>query len=528
MSTFIDAITVNNHQAIVIPDGPSLTYFQLAQNVAHLQQIFTNSKSPLSGASTQCSIGISIPNSLEFVVSFLAIVNTARIAAPLNFNYKKNEFDFYLGDLDAKAIFVPRGFRRQGNQPIIQSAIDNHAYIVEVFFDKKTNSIEYEVFSTTSTTPVFVSKRDSAKASCNLTKFSGKPSPEDVAMILHTSGTTGRPKAVPLTHRNITASMRIISGTYSLNSDDTTYVVMPLFHVHGLIGALFSTFYSQGTAIIAPKFSAHNFWKDFITYKATWYSAVPTIHQILLKVGLPKGEVPKIRFIRSCSSALAPANLEKLEQTFRAPVVEAMGMTECAHCVTSNNLPQFGKRKPGTVGQAHGVEIVILNERNEILKQGEIGEVSIKGENVTKGYLNNPKANAENFTAGYFRTGDQGYFDKDNFLTLTGRIKELINRGGEKISPIELDNVMLTYPKVAEAVAFGVEDEKYGQVVHAAIVLAPNASLTLEEFQKYLKTKIASFKVPEKVYFVDKLPKTPTGKIQRRTLPKIFARKSKL
>lgn len=490
----------------------------------------------MSNTASQAAIGISIPNSLEFVAVFLSITNTARIAAPLNFNYKKTEFDFYLGDLDAKAIFVPRGFKQQQLPvpAIVQSAIDHNAYIIETWFCPNTKQIEYAIYDSSSSSgsePIFLSRKEIPASFSHepLAKFTGNASPQDIALILHTSGTTGRPKAVPLTHDNITSSMRIISNTYDLNHQDKTYVVMPLFHVHGLIGALLSTLYSGGTAIVAPKFSAHQFWKDFVNYKATWYSAVPTIHQILLKTPLPaRDQFPNIRFIRSCSSALAPANLEKLEKTFKAPVVEAMGMTECAHCVTSNNLPEKGQRKPGTVGQPHGVEIVILDDNSNKLSQGKIGEVSIKGQNVTKGYLNNPKANAENFTAGYFRTGDQGYFDKDHFLILTGRIKELINRGGEKISPIELDNVMLTHPKVAEAVSFGSDDEKYGQAVNAAIVVAQGQKLDEKELKEYLSLKLSAFKVPERFFFVDKLPKTPTGKIQRRTLPKVFGVKPKL
>lgn len=527
MSTFIESIQISNDPGIVIPQGPAITYAKLAQFAQRVQQLFHDPKSPLLSSKRQTSIGLALPNCLEFAVAFLSVTNSLRIAAPLNFNYKKSEFDFYLQDLTAKAIFVPRGYRLQSSQAIIQSAIENKAYIIEIWYDSLLDNIEYDLFDFKAPTKLF-SSSGIAKTTTKLTKFSGNASSADIALILHTSGTTGRPKAVPLTHRNITRSMAIISETYALNRDDTTYIVMPLFHVHGLIGALLSTLSSGGTAIIAPKFSATHFWKDFATYGANWYTAVPTIHQILLSISKPL-KLPEIRFIRSCSSALAPSTLKKLEDAFRAPVVEAMGMTECAHCVTSNNLPQFGKRKPGTVGQAHGVEIVILNEKDQKLVQGKVGEVSIKGSNVTLGYLNNPKANKENFSAGYFRTGDQGYIDEDNFLVLTGRIKELINRGGEKISPIELDNVMLTYPKVEEAVSFGVPDEKYGQAVNAAIVVKKGETIDIKEFKTYLSSKLASFKIPVQIYLIDKLPKTATGKIQRRTLPKFFAlRKAKL
>lgn len=249
-------------------------------------------------------------------------------------------------------------------------------------------------------------------------------------------------------------------------------------------------------------------------------------------LNIPKPDpFPKIRFIRSCSAALAPAIFHKLEHEFQTPVLEAYAMTEAAHQMTSNNLPP-GKRKPGTVGQPQGVEIVILDEKDNVLPQGSIGEVSIRGENVTLGYKNNERANKENFTKrfNYFRTGDQGYFDSEGFLVLTGRIKELINRGGEKISPIELDSVMLSHPNVEEAVSFGVEDDMYGQVVHAAVVLKPNTNLNYQELTQFMSDKVAKFKIPVKIYFVDKLPKTATGKIQRRIIAQTFSepKKSKL
>lgn len=340
-------------------------------------------------------------------------------------------------------------------------------------------------------------------------KLKGKSSkvetaqPEDIALVLHTSGTTGRPKAVPLTHRNLTRTMGNIKATYELTPNDRTMLVMPLFHVHGLLAGFLAPLASKGSVVVPSKFSASEFWRDFTEHKANWYTAVPTIHQILLRSPIPN-PIPEIRFIRSCSSPLAPTTFHKLEETFKAPVLEAYAMTEAAHQMTSNPLPHKGKRQPGSVGVGQGVEIKILNEQGEEVAQGKEAEICIKGENVTKGYLNNPSANATAFHKnGFFRTGDQGKKDPDGYVIITGRIKELINKGGEKISPIELDNVISQHPAVSEAVSFAIEDEMYGQDIGVAVVPKEGQSVTPEDIRKYMVEKVAKFKVPKKVCSVD-------------------------
>lgn len=333
-------------------------------------------------------------------------------------------------------------------------------------------------------------------------------------------------------------------------------LVMPLFHVHGLLCALLAPLYCGGSMVVPTKFSAAEFWGDFATYKANWYTAVPTIHQILLKGPIPS-PLPNIRFIRSCSSPLSPTVFQQLEKTYKAPVLEAYAMTEAAHQMTSNPLPP-GKRKPGTVGIGQGVDVRILDGQGKELAQGAEGEICIRGENVTHGYLNNESANASSFTKeGFFRTGDQGKKDEDGYVIITGRIKELINKGGEKISPIELDNVLTRHPAVSEAVSFAIADDMYGQDIGVAVVLKPGQKLGQDELRKWVSEKLAKFKVPKKVgrprlllnplplqhklvershdeqiYFTENMPKTATGKIQRRivaeTMQKQDEPKSKL
>lgn len=296
----------------------------------------------------------------------------------------------------------------------------------------------------------------------------------------------------------LTAVIENIQATYQLTAQDRTMLVMPLFHVHGLLCALLAPLYSGGSMIVPTKFSASDFWLEFIAHKANWYTAVPTIHQILLRSPTPN-PLPKIRFIRSCSSPLSPAVFEKLEETFKAPVLEAYAMTEAAHQMTSNPLPP-AKRKPGTVGIGQGVEVKILNDAGDEVPQGSEGEICILGENVTKGYLNNPTANASAFAKnGFFRTGDQGKKDEDGYIIITGRIKELINKGGEKISPIELDNVLTRHPSVSEAVSFAIPDELYGQDIGVAVVLKSGEKLGRDELKAWVNERLAKYKVPKKV-----------------------------
>ncbi|KAB8283760.1 hypothetical protein BKA91DRAFT_136104 [Yarrowia lipolytica] len=493
---------------IFIPGAQELTYSQFFDLIGDFQKQLAQ-----VGLPPQSAVSIAIPNSLEFAVTFLAVTFSRYIAAPLNSAYKKSEFEFYIDDLKSKLVLVPKGAVAQ-NLASVQAARTFNAAIAEVYWDDQKKRIVMDIKEGPTNPPVAVPTPDEV-------------SPEDVALVLHTSGTTGRPKAVPLTQRNLCRTMHNIVDTYKLTSKDTTYLVMPLFHVHGLLCAFLAPLASGGGIVIPSKFSASQFWDDFVKYKCNWYTAVPTIHQILLNTKIPQ-PLPEIRFIRSCSSALAPATFHQIEKAFKAPVLEAYAMTEAAHQMTSNNLPP-GQRKPGTVGVGQGVEVAILDDNGDEVPQGKIAEICIRGENVTKGYINNPEANKSSFTkSGFFRTGDQGFLDKDGFVNIPGRIKELINRGGEKISPIELDGVMLEHPAVAEAVCFGAPDEMYGQQVNAAIVLKKDAKATEQDIKDFMADKVAKFKIPARVFFTDIMPKTATGKIQRRFVAQKFLDKAKL
>jgi acyl-CoA synthetase (AMP-forming)/AMP-acid ligase II len=338
----------------------------------------------------------------------------------------------------------------------------------------------------------------------------------DIALVLHTSGTTARPKIVPLSQANICASARHIGATLALSPADACLNIMPLFHIHGLIAAVLSSLAAGGAVICTPGFDALRFFRLLDEERPSWYTAVPTMHQTILTRADRNAEIiarAKLRFIRSSSASLPGPVMEQLEAVFGCPLVESYGMTEASHQMASN--PLAGPRKPGSVGRAAGPEVAIMDDDGTILPQGEIGEVVIRGPNVTAGYEANPDANAKAFTHGWFRTGDQGAFDAEGYLTLTGRLKELINRGGEKVSPLEVDGVLSAHPAVAQALTFAMPHAKLGEEVAAAVVLREGAACTERELRDFAAQQLADFKVPRKVVFLPEIPKGATGKLMR-------------
>ena len=442
-------------------------------------------------------VGIALANGAPNIVTFLA-ASTAGIAAPLNPAYKEDEFRFYLEDTNARVLLLPP----EGVDEARRAAGDKIPIL----------TVEMEAAGTVVLSGV------------NAKRAITPPSPNDTALILHTSGSTGRPKRVPLTHANLSISARNVARSYALSQDDVSMCVMPLFHVHGLVASTLATLATGGTVVVPQKFNPLSFWRIAGEHGATWYSAVPTIHQLLLartdKGGTRPAGAERLRFIRSCSASLPPQVMHDLEAAFGAPVLEAYGMTEAAHQMASNPLPPAA-RLPGSVGPGTDVRIGIMNERGQHLPAGERGEVVIQGPNVVSGYDNNPEANAASFTDGWFRTGDQGFLDANGYLTLTGRLKEMINRGGEKISPREIDEVLLAHPAVAEAVCFATPHRTWGEEVAAAVVVSE--ATTEQALLAYCKDRLAEYKRPKQIHIVDAIPRTATGKIQRRIVAQTFA-----
>ncbi len=472
--------------AVIVPDGAAVTYGELRSAVDRAAGLLTG-----AGLEPDRPVSIALGNGLEFLIAFLAVARAGAIAAPLNPAYTAEEFAFYVGDAASQMAMVPPGAHPARDAA---DSLDVPTLEVSLVGGKLAISRSGDLLS----------------AAIDPTP----PSAGSTALFLHTSGTTSRPKGVPLSHGNILQSVRNISETYRLTGDDVAMVVMPLFHVHGLIGVALSTLATGGAMVLPPRFSAGAFWPVREATGATWYSAVPTIHKILLdRADADGAPAESFRFIRSCSAPLSPGLIEGIESRFGAPVVEAYGMTEASHQMSSNPLPP-GQRRPGSVGKGTGVQVSVRDDEGGEVEVGRRGEVCVRGPNVMGGYASNPEANATAFWDGWFRTGDQGTLSEDGYLTLTGRLKELINRGGEKISPVEVDEALLSHPAVAEAVTFGAPDAKYGESVRAAVVLA--SETTAEEVRAFCADRLAAFKVPDTVYLVDDLPRTSTGKIQRR------------
>jgi oxalate---CoA ligase len=466
MSTLSAAVVPSSSPALIIPPSLTLSYSDLTNQIHSFQTQLAQ-----LGIKHGDAVSISLPNSLEFIVSFLAIASQRAICAPLNPAYTESEFDFYISDLKSTLVLVPPG-AVESNDTSVRAARKHNTAIAEVSLINNHVTLTLKHGTLTNTTPL------------------ATPIPDDIALVLHTSGTTGRPKAVPLTHRNLTTNMRNIVNTYCLTPSDRTLLVMPLFHIHGLQASLLSPLLSGGSIIVHGKFSASTFWNDFVEHKANWYSAVPTMHNILLKRPFPD-PMPRIRFIRSCSSALPAKTLAELEKRAGCEVLEAYAMTEASHQMCANPP---GRRKPGTVGVGQGVKIKIMVEGKEV-PRGERGEICVTGKNVTLGYLNNEKANKNSFWDGWFRTGDEGVMDGEGYVTLTGRLKEMIIRGGDNISPVEVDGVVASCPGVVECVSFGVPDETLGEVVGAAVM----GKVEERGVVDWVKERIAKHKVPTRV-----------------------------
>jgi acyl-CoA synthetase (AMP-forming)/AMP-acid ligase II len=488
VTTLLDLIKVapDRDTAVILPEsGIRVTYGSLREQVLTMADGLA-----AAGIERGHRVAIVLPNGLPSIVAFLA-ASIAGTAAPLNSGYREEEFSFYLDDTAAQVLLCPPDGADEARKAAAARKVRHYAVQMD-----ETGFVRL------------------ADAPARNGHSLAPPQPDDIALVLHTSGSTGRPKRVPLRHKNLAASAHNIVKTYELSPNDVSLCAMPLFHVHGLVASTISTLLSGGAIVVPGKFNPLSFWRTVRDNKVTWYSAVPTIHQLLLSRS--GGEKPagaeNLRFIRSCSASLSPEMMLALEGAFGAPVLEAYGMTEASHQMCSNPLPP-SDRKPGSVGPGTGVRISIMDAKGKHLAPGERGEVVIQGPNVVNEYENNPEANAASFTDGWFRTGDQGFLDADGYLTLTGRIKELINRGGEKIAPREIDEVLLRHPDVAEAVAFGVPHPAWGEEVAAAVVLRePQSESAILAF---CRQHLAEFKCPKKVYIVTTIPRTATGKIQR-------------
>jgi acyl-CoA synthetase (AMP-forming)/AMP-acid ligase II len=479
--------------AIAAPGRPAL-------DRAGLRRWMSRARGELAGLGVRRGdvVALVLPNGPEAATAFLAVASGSA-CAPLNPAYTETELAFYLDDLDPGLLLVREGEGEAARRVAAARGIATAELVVRA------------------ASPAGVFELRAVEAADAAREERRARRAPDLALVLHTSGTTSRPKMVALSQANLCASAANVAASLALGPGDRCLNVMPLFHIHGLVAAVLASLHAGASVFCAPGFNALRFFAWLEESQATWYTAVPTIHQAVLDRAPRNTEVlerVRLRLVRSSSAPLPPQVMARLEEVFGAPVIEAYGMTEAAHQMASNPLPPR-ERRPGSVGVAAGPEIAIVDALGRRLPAGERGEVVIRGSNVTAGYLGSPEATAAAFTDGWLRTGDEGFFDADGYLRLTGRLKELINRGGEKISPREVDETLLDHPAVAQAVTFALPDPKLGEEVAAAIVLRAGSSATEADIRDFARARLAPFKVPRRVLFLAEIPKGPTGKLQR-------------
>jgi len=484
--------------AIAAPGRDPLTY-------AHLRRFVLEVGGALNGMGVGRNdrVAMVIPQGPEMAVAFVAVA-AAATCAPLNPAQRASEFTAYLSDLRPKALIVQSGL----DCPVIMVARESNIPIIELGPAREAAA---GMFTLSGANRGGARERGIAQAG-------------DIALLLHTSGTTARPKMVPLTQANISSSARSTAATLKLNDRDRCLNVMPLYHIHGLIGATLASLAGGGSIVCPPEFEAGAFFSWLEEFRPSWYTAVPTIHQAILAGAEEHAEIIAqypLRFIRSCSGALPPRVQVALERAFGAPVVEAYGMTEASHQISSNPLAP-ARRKIGSVGMATGCEVAVVDEAGFPLPPETLGEIAVRGPNVTAGYEDNPPANAAAFVNGWFRTGDLGLLDADGCLFIRGRLKEIVNRGGAKISPREVEDVLLDHPDIAQAVAFGSPHDALGEDLVAAVVLRKPAAATEHAIRRFAATRLADFRVPSRILIVDEIPTGASGKFPRSRLADQF------
>jgi oxalate---CoA ligase len=477
--------------ALLAPGRRPLTYARLHAEVREIAHAFS-----AIGIGKNDRIAVVLPNGPEKVLSFLA-TSAVGTCAPLNVALRDDEFDSALSNLKPKALIATRDLNA-GKRAV---AAKHGVSVVTA-----TPALEREAGIFT------LSPSATVRAASDALSQS-----DDVALLLCTSGTTSRPKLVALTHEHLCRSAEHIVRSLQLSPQDRCLNIMPLFHIHGIVGAVLSSLYAGASVVCSPGFKGRHFFPWLQEFQPTWYTAVPSMHAaITARVEQHRDILSRhsLRFIRSCSAALPGPVLRDLERWFGIPVLEAYGMTEAAHQIACNPLPP-AMCKPGSVGVPTGVEIAVFDEQGRPLGSDCDGEIVIRGGSVISSYVDDQSASEQSFFGGWFRTGDIGSVDRDGYVFIKGRIKEIINRGGMKISPYEIEEVLLGHPNVAEAVAFAIPETRLGEEVAAAVVLRRLSSDAATEIREFTSRELSDFKVPRQLVFLDEIPKGPTGKPQR-------------
>ncbi len=476
----------------------SITFGEMRRRTRELAFVLS-----AAGFRKQDRIASLLNNGSAAAVALLGVTAAGGVAVPLNPNLTRAEIDWHLEHSKARFILtderhaddlLPEGKRWELVIPGDQQPVEDPLVLIQLLPAYSADQVAVDTAAAEWTDP---------------------------AIILYTSGTTGKPKGVILTHGNLLSNARGVQEAHRLTSQDTALCILPLFHINGLVVTLITSMLVGFSLVLPKKFSSRHFWQWIETYNATWFSAVPTILSILLHQPIPsKAEFSSLRFARSASAPLPDAVLEDFEERTGIPVIESYGMSEAAGQVTSNPLHL---RKHGSTGLPFTNALQVVDGHGTPRSANQIGEVVLRGPNLTAGYLDNPTANEESFKGGWFHTGDLGYLDQDGYVFLVGRKKELINRAGEKIAPREVEEIIYRMPEIEQAAVVGVPDWLYGEEVACFLVLHPELSLTEERVTAHCSENLADFKVPKQVFFVEELPKGPNGKIQRRKLLEMYA-----
>lgn len=488
-------------KAILSPNRIALTYEELIMLVRKVIE-----KLHGFGVKRGDRIGLVLPNGPEAVIAFLAC-SSIGTCAPLNIDAAKREINWSLVDLKLDFLIVQKNHQTEA----VQSALtaNTPVLILTPLLERPSGAFSLDC--------------DSACA-CAVEAQACIAAEQHPALLLHTSGTTSLPKIVPITHKMILKASALIQRDLQLTLQDRCLNVMPLFHVHGLIGAVLTSLLAGASVVCTSGYKEQAFFEWLITFAPTWYTSSPPIHCRIVETGLQLKQLPlqtSLRFIRSASAPLSALTAEKLTQVFGVPVIETYGMTETASQIAGTPLPP-AKQKTGSVGRPSVEALKVVGPEGVPLPPFEVGNLFVRGESVFSGYENQPEANCQAFVDGWFCTGDQGYLDADGYLFLAGRQSEIINKGGEKVFPREIDDVLITHPAVIDAVAFPVPHPSLGHNIAAALVIKPDMDISVEEIRHFLADRLTNYKIPGMIFFTKSIPRSASGKVQRRQLADLF------